>query len=62
MAARAVFFSLALGPHPQRELSLMLRLGFPRPRRRTAAGAPYPAHPTHLPFLPFLPLKTPSHT
>src|SRR3989475_6345799 len=29
-------FSLALGPHPQRELTLTPRLGFPRPR----LGAP----------------------
>src|SRR3989441_3976028 len=32
-------FSPALGPHPQRELSLTPRLGFTRPRLRVAAGA-----------------------
>jgi hypothetical protein len=26
---RAIIFSLALGPHPQRELTLILRVGFP---------------------------------
>jgi len=31
--------SLALGPHPQRELTLMPRLGFARPRLGMAAGA-----------------------
>jgi hypothetical protein len=35
----ANFFSLALGPHPQRELTLMLALGFTCPRARMAAGA-----------------------
>src|SRR2546428_23953 len=33
------FFSLALGPHPQRQLSLTPRLGFTRPRLGVAAGA-----------------------
>src|SRR5207249_4711417 len=32
-------FLMALGPHPQHELSLMLPLGFARPRARMAAGA-----------------------
>src|SRR5262245_4088148 len=36
-----IFPSLALGPHPQRELTLMLALGFAWPRARIAAGAPY---------------------
>jgi hypothetical protein len=31
--------SLAAGPHPRRELTLMLALGFPWPRARMAAGA-----------------------
>jgi hypothetical protein len=33
------FFSIALGPHPQRELTLMPRLGFPCPQLGMAAGA-----------------------
>ena len=37
---------MALGPHPQRELTLMPRLGFTWPRLGMAAGAPY------LPYLP----------
>src|SRR2546428_490875 len=32
-------FSLAPGPHPRRELTLMPRLGFARPRLGMAAGA-----------------------
>jgi hypothetical protein len=48
-----VFPSLALGPHPHRELTLMLRLGSACPRLSIAAGAPF------LPFLPFLPF--PAH-
>ena len=40
--------SLALGPHPQRELTQTLRLGSPCPRLSVAAGA-------HLPALPALP-------
>ena len=35
----AVFFPLAPGPHPRRELTLTLRRGFPWPRRSVAAGA-----------------------
>src|SRR5437773_11210858 len=34
------FFALALGPHPQRELTLMLRRGVAWPQRSVAAGAP----------------------
>ena len=34
------FFPVALGPHPQRELTLTPRLGFARPRLGVAAGAP----------------------
>jgi hypothetical protein len=34
------FFSMALGPHPQRELSLMPRFGFACPQLGMAAGAP----------------------
>jgi len=37
----ALLFSLALGPHPQRELTLMPRLGFSWPRLGIAAGAPF---------------------
>src|SRR5205814_4675554 len=58
-------FALALGPHPQRELTLTLRRGVPWPRRSVAAGAPVlpvlpvlpilPILPV-LPFLPFLPV------
>src|SRR6266508_4210216 len=33
------FYSLALGPHPQRELTPMPRLGFACPRLGMAAGA-----------------------
>src|SRR5205809_7347930 len=33
------FFALALGPHPQRELTLTPRRGFPGPRLGVAAGA-----------------------
>src|SRR3989475_12953713 len=33
------FHPLALGPHPQRELTLMPRLGLTRPRLGMAAGA-----------------------
>src|SRR5205809_6821298 len=49
-----VFFALALGPHPQRELTLTLRRGVAWPQRSVAAGAPvllilprpaYPARP-----------------
>src|SRR5213594_1044553 len=35
----SLLFSLALGPHPQRDLSLTPRLGFTRPRLGVAAGA-----------------------
>ena len=45
----SAFLSLALGPHPQRELTPMPRLGSPCPRLGMAAGAP---------FLPFLPSDT----
>ena len=50
----AFFFALALGPHPQRELTLTLRRGVAWPQRSVAAGAPvllilprpaYPARP-----------------
>src|SRR5947207_8704103 len=34
-----VFLALALGPHPQRELTLTRSRGFPGPRLRVAAGA-----------------------
>src|SRR5215471_5851974 len=34
-----IFLPLALGPHPQRELTLMSRRGFPCPRLDMAAGA-----------------------
>jgi hypothetical protein len=34
-----LFFSLALGPHPQRVLTLMPRLGSAHPRLGIAAGA-----------------------
>src|SRR5437867_9440990 len=37
--AMSIHYSLALGPHPQRELTLMPRLGFPCPRFGMAAGA-----------------------
>src|SRR2546422_249517 len=36
---RLIFFALALGPHPQRELTLTPRLGSPCPRLGVAAGA-----------------------
>src|SRR5438094_879609 len=36
-----VNFLLALGPHPRRELTLMLALGFSRPRLGMAAGASF---------------------
>jgi len=36
---RAIFFSLAPGPHLRRELTQMPRLGFARPRLGMAAGA-----------------------
>src|SRR2546428_11355939 len=35
----SLLFSLALGPHPQRDLSLTPRLGFTGPRLGVAAGA-----------------------
>src|SRR5207247_6520517 len=35
----AALLSLAPGPHPRRELTLMPRLGFPCPRLGMAAGA-----------------------
>jgi hypothetical protein len=50
------FFSMALGPHPQRELTLTPRLGFACPRLGVAAGAP---DPPYLPCLPSLPSGTP---
>src|SRR5712671_5127992 len=34
-----IFFPLALGPHPQRELTVTPRRGYPCPRRGVAAGA-----------------------
>src|SRR6267143_137124 len=34
-------YLLAAGPHPRRELTLMPRLGFPRPRLGMAAGASF---------------------
>src|SRR5258707_11156079 len=37
--AGGLLFSVALGPHPQRELTLTSRLGFARPRLDVAAGA-----------------------
>ena len=37
--AAANFFSMAPGPHPRRELTLMPRLGFAWPRLGMAAGA-----------------------
>ncbi|PYR01533.1 MAG: hypothetical protein DMF97_07355 [Acidobacteria bacterium] len=49
----AFFFALALGPHPQRELTLTLRRGVAWPRRSVAAGAPVLPIPI-LPILPFL--------
>jgi hypothetical protein len=46
------FFALALGPHPQRELSLMPRGG---PRGMAAGAAvrfsPHPTYPTHPTYL-----------
>ena len=35
----AIFFALALGPHPQRELTLTLSRGVAWPRLSVAAGA-----------------------
>jgi hypothetical protein len=52
-APPANFFSLAPGPNPRRELTLMPRLGFAWPRLGMAAGAS-PASPA-LPALPALP-------
>src|SRR2546427_4191266 len=37
--SNVIFFSLAAGPHPRRDLSLTRRLGFSGPRQRVAAGA-----------------------
>src|SRR5947208_292592 len=37
--APALILPLALGPHPQRELTLMLAFGGPCPQARMAAGA-----------------------
>ena len=51
---QALLYSLALGPHPQRELTLMLALGFPWPRARMAAGA-LSVSSTYLPYLPYPP-------
>src|SRR5438034_11747994 len=46
-----VFFALALGPHPQRELTLTLRRGVAWARRSVAAGAPVSVPiPAVLPF------------
>ena len=52
--------SMAAGPHPRRELTLTLRLGFARPRLSVAAGAfsagtTHLPHPPYLPYLPYLP-------
>jgi hypothetical protein len=33
------FLALAVGPHPHRELTLMLAFGVPWPQARIAAGA-----------------------
>src|SRR4029453_18731939 len=63
---RHLFFSLGPGPHPRRELTPMLRLGFTCPRlsngRRRSPPAlpaflPFPPPPPFLPFRPFLPLQ-----
>ena len=45
---------MALGPHPQRELTLTPRRGVTWPRRSVAAGAPYPPYLPHPPYLPYL--------
>ena len=46
-----VFFALALGARPQRELTLTLRRGVAWPRRSVAAGAPVSVPvPPGLPF------------
>src|SRR5207247_216972 len=62
------FSSLAAGPHPRRELTLMPRLGFPCPRLGMAAGAPFftgvgaPRPPrTDADASPRIPMSSPRH-